>query len=114
MRKMLSILVAMSLGAWSLCSMAEDRVDKGTQGFNDSGAEGERQGTVLDAIYPEEGRVVIDDREYFVEGSIAINNQEVSAGSAMSILRVGQRLMNVVGEREVDDGRWVLRGVDTF
>jgi|GEM_PF-5314820 len=113
MRILLSIIVAMSLGAWSLCSTAQDRVNKGAQSFNDSG-EVERQGAVLDAIYPEEGRVVIDDREYFLEGSIAINNQEVSAGSAMAILRVGQRLMNVVGEREGDDGRLVLKGVDTF
>ena len=58
--------------------------------------------------------MVIDDREYFLEGSIIINNQEVSSGSVMAILREGQRLLNVVSERQDDDGRLVLRGVNTF
>ncbi|MBQ0745834.1 MAG: hypothetical protein KBT82_08685 [Marinobacter sp.] len=114
MRVLLSIIVAMSLGAWSLCSLAQDKVDKGIRGSNDSGVEEGRQDAVIDVIYPEEGRMVIDDREYFLEGSIIINNQEVSSGSVMAILREGQRLLNVVSERQDDDGRLVLRGVDTF
>lgn len=114
MRVLLSIIVAMSLGAWSLGSAAQDRVDEGFQGINDPGVEGRRQGAVLDAIYPGDGRVVIDDSEYFLEGSIIINNQTVSAGSAMAIFREGQRLLNIVAEREEDGGRLVLQGVDTL
>ncbi|SHK85134.1 hypothetical protein SAMN05216369_3346 [Marinobacter antarcticus] len=114
MRVLLAIIVAMSLGAWSLGSVAQDRLDDGFQGINDLGAEGRRQGAVLDAIYPEDDRVVIDDNEYFLEGSITIDNQTVSAGSAMAILREGQRLLNIDAEREEDSGRLVLHGVDTL
>lgn len=115
MRVLLSIIVAVSLGAWTVSSVAQERkAGDSFQGVNYQSGEGGSQGAVLDAIYPEEGRVVINDREYFLDGSIIINNQVVSAGSAMAILREGQRLLNIFGEREDDGGRLVLRGVETL
>jgi hypothetical protein len=117
MRVILSIIIAGALGAWSLGSVAQvSKMDEGLQGMSDLGAEAGRQGqgVVLDALYSDESRVVINDREYFLEGSITINDQVVSASSAIAILREGQRLSNVVAEREGKSGRLVLRGVKTF
>ncbi|WP_417539409.1 hypothetical protein [Marinobacter sp.] len=114
MRVLLLTIVAMSLGAWSLGSMAQDGEHKGVRGYNDSDTEGLEQAAVLDAIYPKQGRVVIDDREYFLEGSVIINGQAISAGGATAVLREGQRLMNVMSEPEGESGRLVLKGVDTL
>ncbi|RBW48203.1 hypothetical protein [Marinobacter sp. F3R11] len=113
MRILFSIIVATSLGVWSLSSVAQESVTPDSQGYSDSGVEG-AQYAVLDAVYREESRIVIDDREYFLEGSVTVNNQVISAGSALAILREGQRLLNVVAEYKGDDGRLVLQGVDTF
>jgi len=114
MRILFLTIMAMSLGAWSLGSMAQDGEGKGVRGYNDSDVERLEQGAVLDAIYPKQGRMVIDDREYFLGGSVVINGQEISAGGATAVLREGQRLMNVVSEREDENGRLVLKGVDTL
>ncbi|MFP3979594.1 hypothetical protein [Marinobacter sp. KMM 10035] len=114
MRTMLLAIVAISLSAWSLTSMAQEGAGKVAQSYNDSDGEGLQPRPVLDAVYPEQRRVVIDDLEYFLESSITINGQKISADGATAVLREGQRLRNVVAERKDMNGRLVLKGVDTL
>ena len=114
MKTLLAIILGVSLGAWSLGSMAQEGAGSKVQRLSDSGLDGERPSSRLDGIYPEDMRVVIGDREYFLEGPVAINGQEVSARGAIAVLREGQRLSNIVAEREGGTGRLILKGVDTF
>lgn len=66
----------------------------------------------IDAIYPEESRIVIDDREYYLTGPVMINGQEISAGGVLKVLRQGQKLSNIVAERQGQDEVLVLKGAD--
>ncbi len=70
--------------------------------------------TTLDAIYPDEQRIVINDREYYLEGPVIVNGQEVSANAALLILRAGQSLSGVSFTREGENQRLILQGVDTL
>lgn len=66
----------------------------------------------IDAIYPEDSRIVIDDREYYVTGPVMINGQEIPAGGVLKVLRQGQKLFNIVAERQGQDEVLVLKGAD--
>lgn len=66
----------------------------------------------VDAIYPEESRIVIDDKEYYLTGPVVINGQEIPAGGVLKVLRQGQKLSNIVAERQGQDGVLVLKGAD--
>lgn len=68
----------------------------------------------LNAVYPDELRVVINDREYYLKGHLVINGQEVSANAALLILRTGQSLSGVRFTREGENQRLILQGVDTL
>lgn len=66
----------------------------------------------VDAIYPEESRIVIDDMEYYVVDYVLINGQEIPAGGVLKVLREGQVLTNIVAERQGQEGVLVLKGAD--
>ncbi|MFC7295868.1 hypothetical protein [Marinobacter aromaticivorans] len=114
MKMLLSITAIVLLGAWSFGSTAQEQTGRASRNFIELGGEVSERGAVLDALYPEEMRLVIDDNEYFLGGAVTVNGQVISASSAMAVLREGQRLLNVVSERDGDTGRLVLYGVDTL
>ena len=69
---------------------------------------------VVDSIHAEARRIVIDDTEYFLEGSVLINGQEVAPAAVVNILREGQRVTNLESDRDNEDGYLILREVNLF
>ena len=76
--------------------------------------EGTPRQHVVDSIHAEARRIVIDDTEYFLEGSVLINGQEVAPAAVVNILREGQRVRNLEAERDTEDGYFILREVNLF
>lgn len=69
---------------------------------------------VIDAIYSDDQRIVVGDREYYLEGDVSINGQQVSASGALLVLRVGQTVTEIRFGRDAD-GEWlILKGVNTL
>ena len=69
---------------------------------------------VVDFIEADTLRIVIDDKEYFLEGSVLINGQEVAPAAVVNILREGQRVTNLESDRDNEDGYLILREVNLF
>lgn len=76
--------------------------------------EGTPRQHVVDSIHAEARRIVIDDTEYFLEGSVLINGQEVAPAAVVNILREGQRVTNLESDRDNEDGYLILREVNLF
>jgi hypothetical protein len=111
MKSLLSVFVALLLGLLSVNCVAQSGGDF-NEGADDS-ADTARH-IVVDAIYPNESRIVINDQEYFLEGTVLMNGQSVSARSVSTILRQGQKLINLEAEVSGEQQRRVLKEVDTL
>jgi len=68
----------------------------------------------VDLIDSDEQRVVIEDTEYFLEGTVQINGQNVAPSAVVNIMREGQKVTNLVADRDEEEGYMILREVDLF
>lgn len=74
----------------------------------------EAQQVIVNAIYPTEGRLVIDDQEMFVKREVIMNGQSISGRAATEILREGQKLKSMRYERSGSELERILIEVNTL
>lgn len=108
------VILATFLGSASLSAWAQSGNDSEIFGAEYSRSEGVAEKIRIDGIVKEEQRIVINDREYSLDKTIVVNNQEISASSALAILREGQRLVSMDVKSQGEHELPLLQGVRTF
>jgi hypothetical protein len=108
------VILATFLGSVSLCASAQSSNDIELSGVEYSRSEGLAEKIRIDGIAKEELRIVINDREYSLDKTIVLNNQKISASSALAILREGQSLVSMDVKSQGQHDLPLLQGVRTF
>jgi len=109
-----SVILATFLGSASLCASAQSSNDRELSRADDSNFDGVVEELRVDGIVKEQMRIVINDREYVLDKTVLVNNQKISASSALVILREGQRLISMTVKNQGEHDLPLLQGVITF